>query len=49
MENKNKVYMVVDYQGRCWNVEAENIVEAANKITETVSPKEIFQIVDIPG
>ena len=46
---ENKVFWVIEESGKKWNVEANDIVEAANKAAEVVPASQIFQIIDIPG
>jgi len=46
---ENKVFWVIENNGNRWNVEAKDIVDAANKAAKEIDPKNIFQIIDIPG
>ena len=46
---ENKVFWVIEYGGKIWNVEANDIVEAVKKAAEVVPANQILQIIDIPG
>ena len=56
---ENKVYMAVGFSGKRWNIEASNFFEAVDKLKKNtlleeddqqyVDPKDIFQVIDIPG
>ncbi len=56
---ENKVWMAVFYSGKRANIEASDFFDACDKLKknsklpendpEYVDPKDIFQIIDIPG
>ena len=59
MEEKNIVYMFVCYSGKRGNIEAKSFLDACDKLKknteldpkepEYIDPKDIFQVIDIPG
>ena len=46
---ENKVFWVIEENGKKWNVEAKDIVDAVNKAAGMIPASQIFQIIDIPG
>ena len=51
---ENRVFWAITHDGRKYNVEAGNIIEAAEKIKRScdigeLKPEDVFIIIDIPG
>ena len=56
---ENKVWMAVGFSGKRWNIEATSFFDAVDKLKkntelkknepEYVDPKDVFQVIDIPG
>ena len=56
---ENKVWMAVGFSGKRWNIEATDFFSAIDTLKknteldpdekEYVDPKDIFQVIDIPG
>lgn len=56
---ENRLFMAVTKDGRIWNIEASDFFEAVGKLKKNtelptsdpkyVNPKDIFQLIDVPG
>ncbi len=58
-ENNEKIFMAVTFSGKIWNIEAANFFEAVEDLKRStelpvsdpnyLDPKDIFQLIDVPG